>query len=105
VLRPGLAIVRDESSDGYRLHRMRGDADSGMADAGRGAEQNHALLGSELRCRLCHGLTCLLLAPTFRECHHCFLQPCDGVRAMQRVAAVAASVASGAAVSVALAAA
>jgi hypothetical protein len=29
----------------------------GHIGAGRGAEQDHALLGSELRCRLCHGLT------------------------------------------------
>src|SRR5260370_6423592 len=32
---------------------MRGDADSSMADTGCEAEQDHALLCGELRCRLC----------------------------------------------------
>jgi hypothetical protein len=39
----------DESLDGHGLHCMRGDANSGMADAGCGAEQDHALLCGERR--------------------------------------------------------
>jgi hypothetical protein len=39
----------DESPDDHRLHRMRGDADSDMADAGRGAKQDHLVLCGELR--------------------------------------------------------
>jgi hypothetical protein len=34
-IRPTLAIVRDESSDGHRLQCMREDADCGMIDASR----------------------------------------------------------------------
>jgi hypothetical protein len=41
---PALAIVDDESLDGHGLHCVRGDANSGMADAGCGAEQDHALV-------------------------------------------------------------
>jgi hypothetical protein len=33
---PALAIVDDESLDGHGLHCVRGDANSGMADAGIG---------------------------------------------------------------------
>jgi len=46
----------DESLDGHGLHCMRGDANSGMADAGCGAEQDHALLCGERR-RLCHSFS------------------------------------------------
>ena len=36
---------------------MRGDADIGMGDPGRGAKQDHALLsGERRRGLLCHGL-------------------------------------------------
>ena len=35
---PALAVVRDESPDSHRLHRMREDADGGVIDPGRGAE-------------------------------------------------------------------
>ena len=49
-----LPIVDDESLDGYGLHCVRGRANSGMADAGCGAEQDHALLCSERRRRICH---------------------------------------------------
>jgi hypothetical protein len=49
-----LAIVDDEPLDGHGLHCGHGDANSGMADAGCGAEQNHSLLGSKRRRRLCH---------------------------------------------------
>jgi hypothetical protein len=41
-IRPALAIVRDESPDGHRLHRMREDADRGVVNAGRCAEQSIA---------------------------------------------------------------
>jgi hypothetical protein len=34
-----VAIMDDESFDGHGLHCMRGDANSGMANAGCGAEQ------------------------------------------------------------------
>src|SRR5262252_3621259 len=34
---PALAVVDDESLDGHGLHCVRGDANSGMADAGCGA--------------------------------------------------------------------
>jgi len=33
-----LAVVRDEASDGHRLHRMGEDADCSMFDSRRGAE-------------------------------------------------------------------
>jgi hypothetical protein len=46
--------VDDESLDGHGLHCVRGDANSGMADAGCGAEQDHALLCGERRRRLSH---------------------------------------------------
>jgi hypothetical protein len=52
---PAFTIVRDESPDGHGLHRVRSDADSSMADAGRGAEQDHPVLRVELRRRFCHG--------------------------------------------------
>src|SRR6516225_9028488 len=62
-----LAIVDDESLDGHGLHCVRGDANGGMADAGRGAEQDHALLCGERRRHLCHDL---FTPPTLRErCH------------------------------------
>jgi hypothetical protein len=48
------AIMDDESLDGHGLHCVRGDANSGMADARCGAEQNHALLCAERRRRPCH---------------------------------------------------
>src|SRR5262249_6186234 len=51
---PALAIVDDKSLDGHGLHCVRGDANSGMADAGCGAEQNHSLLCSKRRGCLCH---------------------------------------------------
>jgi len=44
--------VDDESLDGHGLHCVRGDANSGMADAGCGAEQDHALLCGERGRRL-----------------------------------------------------
>jgi len=50
-----LAIVDDESLDRHGLHCVRGDANGGMADAGCGAEQDHALFCGELRRHLCHG--------------------------------------------------
>jgi len=40
VIRPALAIVRDESPDRHGLHCPRRDSDRGMVDASRGAEQN-----------------------------------------------------------------
>src|SRR5262245_61989346 len=46
-IRPALAIVRDESPDGRGLHRMVDDADRAVANAGRNAEQNHAVLCAE----------------------------------------------------------
>jgi hypothetical protein len=49
---PALAIMDDESLDGHGLHRMRGDANTGMADAGCGAEQDDTLLCGERR--RCH---------------------------------------------------
>src|SRR5262249_53902785 len=51
----GLAIVDDESLDRHGLHCVRGDANGGRADAGCGAEQDHALLCGERRRHLCHG--------------------------------------------------
>src|SRR5499427_1972590 len=51
----GLAIVDDESLDRHGLHCVRGDANGGRADAGCGAEQDHALLCGERRRPLCHG--------------------------------------------------
>ena len=50
---PALTIVDDESLDRHGLHRVRGDANSGMADAGCGAEQDDTLLFGERR-GLCH---------------------------------------------------
>jgi hypothetical protein len=50
--------------DGHRLHRMHGDADSDMADAGRGAKQDHLVLCGELRRLQGHGL---FPPPTLRE--------------------------------------
>jgi hypothetical protein len=46
------------------LHCVRGDANSGMAYAGCGAEQDHALLCGERRRRLGHGL---FPSPALRE--------------------------------------
>src|SRR5215831_18594816 len=46
---PALAIVDEESLDGHGLHCVRGDANSSMAHAGCGAEQDHALLCGERR--------------------------------------------------------
>src|SRR5215510_9156287 len=53
-IRPALAIVRDESPDGHGLHRMVDDADRAVANAGRDAEQNHAVLCAEFCRRLFH---------------------------------------------------
>jgi hypothetical protein len=44
---PALAIMDDESLDSHGLHCMRGDANSGMADPGCGAEQDDTLLCGE----------------------------------------------------------
>jgi hypothetical protein len=51
---PALTIVRDESPNRHGLHRMGGDADRAMGNAGRHAEQNHAVLCAELCRRLSH---------------------------------------------------
>src|SRR5262249_45865126 len=64
---PALAIVDDESSDGHRLHRMRGDADSDMADAGRNASQDHSVLRGKLSRLLCHGLLLAAARPEHRH--------------------------------------
>jgi len=85
---------------------MREDADRSVVDAGRGSEQGHPILCIKLRCRLCHGL---LPSPALGERRHgalaCRCVAVRGMPTMRRGAAVAASVASGAAASVALAAA
>ena len=47
--------------DGHGLHCVRGDAISGMADAGCGAEQDHALLCGERRRRPCHSYSAVQL--------------------------------------------
>src|SRR5262249_61034695 len=54
---PALAIVRDESPEGHGLHRIVGDATRAVNDAGRDAEQNHAVLWAECRRRLVHYLS------------------------------------------------
>jgi hypothetical protein len=53
---PALTIVRDEAPDGHGLHRMIGDVDRAVVNAGRDAEQNHAVLCAELCRRLFHHL-------------------------------------------------
>jgi hypothetical protein len=53
---PALTIVRDEAPDGHGLHRMIGDVDRAVVNPGRDAEQNHAVLCTELCRRLFHGL-------------------------------------------------
>src|SRR5262249_13176205 len=57
-IRPALAIVRDESPDGHGLHRIVDDADRAVANAGRDAEQNHAVLCAEFCSReeICNSL-------------------------------------------------
>ena len=55
-IRPVLAIVREESPDGHGLHRMVDDADRAVVNAGRDAEQNHAVLCAEFCRRLFHRL-------------------------------------------------
>jgi hypothetical protein len=64
---PALTIVRDESSDRHGLHGMVGDADRAVNNAGRDAEQNHAVPCAEFRRQLFHGL---FPPPTFGECAH-----------------------------------
>ena len=54
-IRSALAIVPDKSPDSHRLHRLREDPDRGVVNASRGAKQDHAILGTELRRCLCHG--------------------------------------------------
>jgi hypothetical protein len=45
-----LTIMNYEALDRHCLHRMRGDADGDVADASRGAKQDHTLLcGAKLR--------------------------------------------------------
>src|SRR5215471_10560396 len=56
-IHPALAIVCDEPPDGHGLHRMVGDANRAVNNAGRDAEQNHAVLGAEGRRRLFHYLS------------------------------------------------
>ena len=46
--------IAEATLDGHGLYCVRGDANSGMADAGCGAEQDHALLCGERRRHLCH---------------------------------------------------
>jgi hypothetical protein len=105
-IRPALTIVRDESPDGHGLHRMVDDAYRAVINASRDAEQNHAVLCAEFCRRLFLGL---LPPPAFCERRHRGLarrlEPCVGVPAKRREAAVEASAASGAAASVASAAA
>src|SRR6516225_6534179 len=55
-IRPVLAIVREQSPDGPGLHRMVDDADRAVVNAGRDAEQNHAVLCAEFCRRLFHRL-------------------------------------------------
>jgi len=45
VVRTALTIVRDESPNGHGLHRMGENANRGVVNAGRGAEQNHSVVG------------------------------------------------------------
>jgi hypothetical protein len=57
----------DESADGHRLHRMHGDGDSDMADAGRRAKQDHdsfatAYSRRQLFANAHRGLACQLVA-------------------------------------------
>jgi hypothetical protein len=61
---PALTIVRDESPYGHGLHRMYGDADRALVNAGRYAEQNHSILCAERRLRFFHRL---LLSPSLGE--------------------------------------
>src|SRR5215470_6946909 len=56
-IHPALAIVRDKSPDGHGLHRIVGDANRAVNNAGRDAEQNHAVLWAECRRRLFHYLS------------------------------------------------
>jgi hypothetical protein len=69
---PALTIVRDEAPDGHGLHRMIGDVDRAVVNPGRDAEQNHAVLCTELCRRLFHGL----LPPQLGkgEESHCWLR-------------------------------
>src|SRR5262249_40982626 len=53
-IHPALTIVRDESPDGHGLHRMVSDADRAVDNAGRDAEQNHAVLCVKFCRRLFH---------------------------------------------------
>src|SRR5262245_47553931 len=62
-IHPALAIVRDESPDGHGLHRMVGDANRAVNNAGRDAEQNHAVLWAECRRRLVHYLSLARSSP------------------------------------------
>src|SRR5262245_52771185 len=50
-----LAIVHNESTDGHRLHCLCEDSDRRVVDTGCNAEQDYAVLCSELCGRLCHG--------------------------------------------------
>src|SRR5262245_22066431 len=51
-----LAVVHDESTDGHRLHYLCEDSDRRVVNPGSNAEQDYAVLCSELCRRLCHGL-------------------------------------------------
>jgi hypothetical protein len=86
--------------NGHGLHRMVGDADGAVDNAGRDAEQNHVVLRVELRGRLFHGI--LRSPPPGEQRHAAGSWPCVDARAMRRAAA-AALAASGAAALVALA--
>jgi hypothetical protein len=55
-IRPALAIVRDEAPDSHGLHCMIDDANRAVVNAGRDAEQNHAVLCAEFCRRLFHDL-------------------------------------------------
>jgi hypothetical protein len=62
-----LTIMNYEALDRHCLHRMRGDADGDVADASRGAKQDHTLL-----CRVLSSpfVPSLLLPPTLGERRH-----------------------------------
>src|SRR5262245_29425134 len=72
-IRPALTIVRDEAPNGHGLHRMIGDVDRAMVNAGCDAEQNHAVRCAELCRWLFHGL---LPPPALGkgEGSHCWLR-------------------------------
>jgi hypothetical protein len=55
-IRPALTIVRNEAPDGHGLHRMVGDANRAVVNAGRDAEQNYVVLRAEFGRRIFHHL-------------------------------------------------